>query len=268
VACNPLPVDERVLVLEGGCNFRDIGGYSTSDGRRVKWRQVFRTGVLSYVTESDRQLLQQLGIQTICDLRRAEERDKEPTCWPDSTTHSLHWDDTIEFPTLRSLAAQRPTTADGMFDAMIDLYRALPRRMHVRIQGLIRCIATGRLPLVVHCAAGKDRTGFAIAVLLSMLGVPRDTVIGDYLLTNQAGDFEQFIRGRHQAQLGLAENNHPLLAMSPEVRRVVFSAHADFLGIALEQVDTELGGLDTYLEHTVGVDAETRERVLSALLTR
>jgi protein-tyrosine phosphatase len=258
--------EDRVLTLEGGCNFRDIGGYTTKLGRRVRWGRVFRAGVLSYITERDHDALQALEIRTICDLRRAEERHKEPTRWRDGTAHALHWDDQLELPTLRSYAAQRPSTAAGMFDAMIDLYRGLPLRMHARIQGLLTCIANGRVPVLVHCAAGKDRTGVAIAILLALLDVPRETIIADYLLTNEVGGFEQFIRGRQQAELGLADANHPLLAMPEELRRVLFSAHADFLHAAFDAIDEQLGGFDAYVEQTLGIDSAFRNRVCAKLL--
>jgi protein-tyrosine phosphatase len=257
---------DRVLTLEGGCNFRDIGGYTTAQGQLVKWGQVFRAGVLSYITERDHDALQALEIRAICDLRRSEERQKEPTRWRGDTAHALHWDDQIELPTLRSYAAQRPSTAEGMFDAMIDLYRGLPLRMHARIHGLLTCIANDRVPVLVHCAAGKDRTGVAIAVLLALLEVPRETIVEDYLLTNEVGNFEHFIRGRERAQLGLADANHPLLAMPEELRRVLFSAHADFLHAAFDAIEHQLGGFDTYVEQTLGIDSAVRERVCARLL--
>ena len=84
------------------------------------------------------------------------------------------------------------------------------------------CVATGSVPLVVHCAAGKDRTGVAIAVLLRALDVSQQTAIEDYLLTNDAGDFEQFLRTRHDTQLGLTDIHHPLLSMPDDIRRVLF----------------------------------------------
>lgn len=257
---------ERVLTFQGGCNFRDIGGYRTEHGAATRWGKVYRTGVLSYFTDDDHPALTSLQVRSICDLRRAEEREREPTRWPDATTHALFWDDGVVTPTVRALAADRPRTAAGMFDAMVDLYRALPVWMGSRIAGMFDAIANGNVPLVVHCAAGKDRTGVAVAVLLRSLGVPEETVIEDYLLTNTSGNFEEFIRSRHQAQLGVTDNHTPLLAMPEDMRRVLFSADAAFLHAAFEQIDRELGGVEAYLEKTAGVSEEVRERVRKELL--
>ena len=256
---------DRVLTLQGGCNFRDIGGYRTADGRQVQWGKVFRTGVLSYVTAGDHTSLGALGIRTICDLRRAEERLKEPTRWPDETARTLHWDDESDVQSLRKYAARQPATGEGMFAAMLDLYRGLPSRMSARIRGLLTSVVEGHLPIVVHCAAGKDRTGVAIAVLLWALGVPRDTVVEDYLLTNEVGNFEVFIRGREHAQLGLADAKHPLLAMPEDIRRVAFSADPAFLSAAFEVID-ELGGIEGYVEQVLGLDVAVREVLRERLL--
>jgi protein-tyrosine phosphatase len=259
----------RLVALHGGCNFRDIGGYPTQTGRTVRWGRVYRAGVLSYFTDRDRDTLHSLDVRAICDLRRAEEREREPSAWPAARDRQrpahLHWDDGSDTPTIRAFAADRPTTAAGMFDAMLDLYRVLPTWMAGRIRGLFDCIAAGSVPLVVHCAAGKDRTGVAIAVLLCALDVSRQTAIEDYLLTNDAGDFEQFLRTRHDTQLGLTDIHHPLLSMPEDIRRVLFSAHPDFLQAAFESIDA-LGGLDRYLEKTVGVTGEQRTAVLRELL--
>lgn len=263
------PPRERIVSLQGGCNFRDIGGYRTERGLSVGWGRVYRAGVLSYFTPQDDASLRRLGLRAICDLRREEERVREPTRWPgtspQSTPAALYWDDGATMPTIRGFAAGRPNTAAGMFDAMIDLYRALPEWMGRRIRGLFECIAQGDVPLVVHCAAGKDRTGVAIAVLLRALGVPREIVLEDYLLTNEAGNFEQFIRGRQDSQLGVTDTHHPLLAMPEDVRRVLFSADEAFLHAALERIDA-LGGMDVYLEQTVGVSDSIREQVRLTLL--
>jgi protein-tyrosine phosphatase len=255
----------RVFALRGGCNFRDIGGYR-AQAATVRWGKVYRTGVLSYLTDEDHRALQQLRVTAICDLRRAEEREREPTSWPDSNVSLLHWGDGEVIPTIRAFAARHPATPAGMYAAMLDLYRALPAWMAPRLRGMFECIAADRTPLIVHCAAGKDRTGIAIALLLHVLGVSMETILEDYVLTNSAGDFEQFIRTRGASHLGLADQHHPLLALSPEVRRVLFAAEADYLQAAFTAIDSEFGGVDAYLANLVQVDTQILQRARAALL--
>jgi protein-tyrosine phosphatase len=261
----PHPRATRILSLEGGCNFRDLGGYQTNSGRELKWGMVYRTGVLSYFTPNDEPHLSQLGVRAICDLRRLEEREREPTRWPDGATQHLSWDDGSSPPTIRVLTANHPYTAAGMHNVMIDLYRALPDWMGPRVHGMFKRIARGDVPVLVHCAAGKDRTGIAIALLLRVLDVPHQTIIDDYLLTNTAGNLEEFILTRHEAHLGVAIANHPLLALPEDIRRIIFAAHADYLQAAFEQIESEHGGIDAYLDR-YGIDATMRSQVKSTLL--
>lgn len=253
---------ERVLSFQGGCNFRDIGGYRTQQGSSTRWGKVYRTGVLAYLTEADHAPLTGLQVRAICDLRRAEEREREPTRWPHANVNGLSWDDGIVTPTIRGLGADYPRTSEGMFDTMVALYRALPEWMAARIGGMFSAIAKGDVPMIVHCAAGKDRTGIAVALLLRSLGVPEQTVIEDYLLTNTSGNFEEFIRSRHQAHLGVTDSHSPLLSMPEEMRRVLFSADPAFLQAAFETI----GDVEGYLARTAGVSPRLQDRVRSALL--
>jgi protein-tyrosine phosphatase len=259
----------RTLNLEGGCNFRDLGGYRTRDGRELKWGRVFRTGVLSYFTPNDQQQLNQLGVRFICDLRRADERAREQTRWPDTKTQHLSWDDGSAPPTISSIVTNHshPYTAMGMHAAMLDLYRALPAWLAPRLRDMFERIAQGDVPILVHCAAGKDRTGIAIALLLAVLDVPHATIIEDYLLTNDACDIVQFIVKQHQAQFGVAAGQHPLLMMPEDIRRVLFDAHVDYLQAALDQIASDHGDVPEYLRKEVGVDAAMRSRVQATLLS-
>jgi protein-tyrosine phosphatase len=254
----------RVIPLEGGVNFRDIGGYSAGQ-RTVRWGKVFRAGVLCYFTATDHEALRKLGVRAICDLRRTEEREREPTRWPHEL-RALSWEDGNSMPTVRGFAADQPRTAAGMRAAMLDLYRALPGWMAPRIQGLFECIASEHVPVLVHCAAGKDRTGVAIAVLLAALGVDQNAILEDYLLTNDVGNFEHFVSSRKDSHLGLADVHQPLLSMPQEMREALFIADADYLRAALEQIAQDHGDILTYLKSIVRLGDRTLEQVRHALL--
>jgi protein-tyrosine phosphatase len=258
----------RILNLEGGCNFRDLGGYRTRGGRELQWGRVFRTGVLSYFTPADHEHLNRLGVRSICDLRRADERQYEPTRWPDANTQHLNWEDGSAPPTIRTVAANRshPYTAAGMHEAMTDLYRELPAWMAPRLCGIFSCIAQGEVPVLIHCAAGKDRTGIAIALLLAVLDVPHETIIADYLLTNTC-DILEFTLAQQHAQRGVAAGDHPLLTMPEDIRQVLFAAHGDYLHAAFDQMARDHGDVLEYLRKEVGVDEAMRSKVQAELLS-
>jgi protein-tyrosine phosphatase len=257
----------RYLHLEGGCNFRDVGGHAAADGRTVRWGCVYRAGVLSYFTSADAERLSALGVRAICDLRRVDEREREPTRWPTPDVTTLTWADGDSAPTVTGRLMSGQPDGEGMRAAMLNLYRNLPRWMAPRVRGLFECVADGRMPVVVHCSAGKDRTGFAVAMLFAALGVSADSCMQDYVYTNEVGNFEEFFRRRRGTSLGVTDDRHPLLRMPAEIRRVLFAADPDYLHAALAQIDSEFGGLEPYLQQAVGLSAELRRRMQDALLT-
>jgi protein-tyrosine phosphatase len=263
-----MQIPTRYVHLEGGCNFRDVGGHATADGRTVRWGQVYRAGVLHYFTPADAERLSRIGVRAICDLRRADEREREPTRWPTPDATTLTWEDGVNAPAVTGRLSPRQLDAEGMRTAMLNMYRDLPRWMAPRVRGLFDCVATRRLPVVVHCSAGKDRTGFAVAMLHAALGVGADSFMQDYLYTNEVGNFEEFIQRRRGAALGVSDDRHPLFRMPADIRRVLFAADAAYLRAALEQIDNEFGGLESYLREGVGLSAGLRRCMQDALLTQ
>jgi protein-tyrosine phosphatase len=153
-----------------------------------------------------------------------------------------------------------------MHAAMIDLYRVLPAWMAPRLRGVFSRIAEGDVPILVHCAAGKDRTGIAIALLLATLDVPRETIVEDYLLTNTC-DILQFTLAQYHAQLGVAAGDHPLLTMPDDIRSVLFAAHSDYLQAAFDQIAEDHGDILSYVRKEIGVDDGMRLKMQTSLLT-
>ena len=260
------PEPPRVLPLEGGCNFRDFGGYQTQDGRTVRRGLLFRSGVLAHLTDADQQAVQRLGIHTIIDMRREKERVKEPTRWPSASVRIVHHDHAMDAASLNWIVLNQTQSVETAREALISLYQTMPEWLATRLHDLFAALAAGELPLLLHCSAGKDRTGFGSALILEALGVPRATVLADYVLTNQAVDLEAFVLRHHEAGMGLTDAEHPLLSVPPEARKAMLAADPAYLVAALERVDQQHGSASGYISRTLGlgdaVITQLRERLL------
>ncbi len=246
-------IPERLLPLAGGCNFRDLGGYVTTDGARLRWRQVFRSGVMTHLQAADVAALEALGIACVVDLRRADERRSEPTRWPGTSVQLLSHDDPEDAGTLGRLIEGRTLDADAARTAMIELYRLMPQWLVPRLKLIFHTLAASPAPLLFNCAAGKDRTGFAAAVLLECLGVPRDTVLADYLLTNEVARLDAFLMQHQGGQLGVGNSAHPILALPAEVRLPLLAADADYLDAALTGVTEAYGSSQAFVRDGLGL---------------
>lgn len=246
-----------LLPLEGGFNLRDMGGYATTDGRVVKRGVLYRSGMMSMLTEADERHLAALGIVTVCDLRRAGERERDPTRWCDSS-ELLYWsrDYSASSGVLSELLRGSDRTAEGMRATMLGLYREILVDHAPSYRFLFERLLGGHVPLLFNCSAGKDRTGVAAALILSVLGVPRDTIVEDYLLTNHYADFSRMMRRGNDMM-------ERYRSVGPEVLKPLLAADADYLAAMFESLDRDHGGIDAYL-HAIGVDgaAETRLRGL------
>lgn len=239
---------DRVWRLQGASNFRDLGGYLGHDQRPLRWRRLFRSDHLGGLTDADKVLLAGLGLSRSFDFRGAGERAATPYELPQLTQHSLAIEPTV-VQHLHDLAkAGHTLTAAVTVALMEDLYRALVTTQSGRFAELFEHLLDGDTPLLFHCTAGKDRTGIAAALILLALGVPRSVVMQDYLLTN---DLYQ------RPHVGPTDTPEEVLA-------VLWRVRPEFLNAALHSIDTEEGGLDSYLQTRMRLSPAARE----ALRTR
>lgn len=261
------PRSRRVLPLQGGRNFRDLGGYSTADGRRLRWGRVYRSGVMSYFTPEDRAYLDSLGIRTVCDFRTAQERKREPTSWNKVPEQCLTWEYNHRDVSLRGyLHPTEPLTEAIARGCMALLYRKLPSTLATVYADFLGKLSAGDVPLVFHCSAGKDRTGFAAALLLLTLGVPREQVYADFTLTNDVVDLERELFEHPRGSVGLGEDRNYLMTCSRESRAPLLKAFPEYLDAAFETVEQDHGSVENYVRTRLGIDAAALKRMQAHLL--
>lgn len=170
-----LAVAERVLPLEQGSNFRDLGGYQTRDGRVVRWGKAFRSGAMPMLTEADYALLGQLGIGTVLDFRSLEEREVAPDLLDDRTGALFVANDYPIKPLFERMSAGNRE----------NIYRGIELTIAPQLRSLFKRLLADDGAVVYHCSAGQDRTGVATALIYDVLGVDRETILKDYHLSTQ-----------------------------------------------------------------------------------
>ena len=251
---------ERILKIRGGHNFRDMGGYRTADGRTVRWATLYRSGVMSKIDPFEIATLESLGIVSICDLRTTRERARQPTTWHESSSvEMLTRDYEMSAGVLKNLIAGGGGSAAAIAEHMHIIYRDLLEEQAESYTVLFRRLADGKVPLVFNCAAGKDRTGIAAALILSALGVSREDVMADYALTNafidglidlmrQNEDFSGWFSER-------PESIYPLLRAEPLYLEGMFS-----------ELEERYGGLKPYLANILHVSEADVEAMRDNLI--
>lgn len=254
-----ITVAEREIPFEGTVNFRDIGGYRTVDGRRVRWGKVFRAGDMSQLTEADHAKLQHMRLHTVCDLRTDEERIQSPDHLPENITQVALPVKTSEpiAKQIRSLIRYR----GQMHNAVIDAYTRIMVDGNATVFAgvFVRLADPDHLPLAFHCAAGKDRTGITAALLLEILGVPDAIILADYSLSNRyvqvyKDHSEKMIRPLKR--IGMTENN-----LQP-----LFTADPKSIEATLHHIRTHYGSVEAYLINQAGLSPDILQRVKHNLL--
>jgi len=250
-------IAERELPLDSGVNFRDMGGYRTAGGRMVRWGRLFRSGSLAELTAQDVARLDRLGLRLSCDLRSIEEVNAHPDRLPPITA-ALHRPVVAEvnrfrrIVTLMRLRHRIQELLQNVYEVMLDQNGPV-------FAGIVRLAADpDNLPLLVHCTAGKDRTGLAAALLLLALGVPEETVIADYTLSNHA---YEVLAGRMKPEM---ERLYAIGFGEMQVRPFLL-AEARTMTATLEGLRQRYGSVEWYLIRA-GVDEATLERLRETLL--
>jgi protein-tyrosine phosphatase len=252
----------RRLPLDGAKNFRDLGGYRSAEGQYVRWGLVYRSGYLADLTRQDYEYLSGLGIRLVCDVRADGERMRSPTNWvggPEflSVPIGPNRDGTITAEDLkrRVTAANDPNKVLAAYDFAIKDAEQYGKIVHR--------IVAGDLPAVEHCTSGKDRTGVFSAILLTALGVPREAVVQDYLLTEHyllAPDSFESTRAQLQKIFGLAE---PLDDASV---KAIIALRPQTLEATFDNINKTYGSFDAYLHDAVKLSDADRTILRQRLL--
>ena len=257
---------ERRLPFENAPNFRDFGGYLTEDGRRVRRQRLFRSGQLSRLNARDLALFARLNIRVVCDFRRPDELRRQPSQLPDGL-------EPVSLPIspgslVAGLERGRRHDAETVSpEDMAEVMRAVngelalrQTEVYQRMFELLLALEDGGM--LIHCAAGKDRTGFGAALILSALGVPRETVMADYMLTARYVSMQREVRFVQRKYQDDFPAHMPMESVVP-----MLEARQEYLAAAFAAIDSEHASMDDYLTERLGMDVARRERLRERLLS-
>lgn len=241
------PKTIRHLPLAGTYNVRDIGGYRTRDGRITRWRTIFRADSLHRLPEEAQNILLEHGVRTVIDLRRTDETEKAPNVFATTTT--------VTYRHLSLMHDVRPEPQNRR--SLIDVYRRILDERQEQVGEALRVLAhPDAPPAVIHCTAGKDRTGLITALLLGLAGVPEETIVEDYAQSSiyLDGSFWEDVRQR------VIERGESWAAYEPLMRCL-----PDDMRTTLQYLADRYGGCEAYTR-TIGLDADHIETLRSVVV--
>lgn len=258
---------ERQVKLDGQANFRDLGGYSTTDGRSVKWGLIYRAGQLNELSDADLSKLKELDIRTVIDLRgtsEAESRGKDRL--PDGVRNMSYPIDVMSLPK----EEEESIATDSSFgrpDFMLQATRLIMIHRTDVYAALIRELAAPEnRPLVFHCTAGKDRAGIGAAIVLTLLGVPWETVREDYLLSNF------YRRDENERELGkmrediAKKQGIPAEQVDMTAYESMYLVKPEYIDAARDAVIRKYGSMESYLHQGLGISEEMISQLRNELL--
>lgn len=254
---------ERQLSLQGTPNFRDLGGYETLDGRRLRWGKLYRSSKLSGLTEPDINYVNRLGVTLICDFRQVVEQELEPTLLGGK-----------ELPLLASLPVTPGSShsfienlhngiiaVDDAAGFMTEINRDFVANQMPQYAEMFRLLLIGDQQLLIHCASGKDRTGFGAALILDVLGVEEEAIVDDYLLTNKYLPVEEEIQ-----RLSTQFTDHTGAEVAEDVLRPMLELRPEYIRACFEEIKRRYESKEHFFETALDLDeaklAQLKERYL------
>jgi len=256
---------ERVWALDGVENFRDYGGYHTASGQRMRTGRLFRSAHHGTATPADLERMASLQIHTIVDLRRPQERERTPSLRAPGFIGQIIDNDIVDEPEdqFQKHLIESDHSVASMRAYMIDYYHKAPfEPRHIDLYSrYFQTIAVADGPVLIHCAAGKDRTGLLAALTHRLLGVGEDDIVADYLLTNNKA------RMAKRAPM-FAAFVQELTGRTPSEEAIFTSmgVEAEYLHIAFDAIEAQYGSIESYIEHALGVDDRLKDRIAAAIL--
>jgi protein-tyrosine phosphatase len=257
---DPIVTAERRIVLEGAHNFRDLGGYPTTDGYRIKWNRIYRSDTLARITKNDQRTLKKIGIKMVCDLRAPAEVQKSPDALPeDGSIDYLNF--SIVSGNMDTVAAmekiKKGDTTWLTEEYMIEGYRNnIDNYAHVWGAFFERIVSPDSYPLVFHCTGGKDRAGVCAALILLALGVSEKTVIYDHGLSNKF--LADILPKIYDYFSSFGVDKEKLMPYLTAPRAAIISV--------LGHIRTEYGSAVDYLKNMAGVEQKTLDRLKQEML--
>ncbi len=243
---------ERLLPLEAGSNFRDLGGYPAADGKHVRWGLIYRSGGQPLLNDHDLALIARLGLGNLVDLRSMEERRLAPTRIEGVPYNAIGY----AFADIRGAQTPVPAAAPGR------VYANFPALMAPHLKLIFAKLLGEGTPLAFNCSAGQDRTGFVAAMILTALGVPQSVILEDFHLTTKVRR-PQFEMPRIDP---VASANDPVAMLFAGYQRperatptpLRTAQGKPFLSFALEAITARYGSVDAYLEQAAGLTPAQR----------
>lgn len=255
-----LRMAERVLPLEAGSNFRDVGGYAAAGGRHVRWGLIYRSAGQPLLTPADQAQIARLGLANLVDLRSAEERRLAPTRIQNVRYNAVGY----------SMSALMPAASATPIRNGSTLYRGFPTLLAPHLRLVFDRLLNERGALAYNCSAGQDRTGFVTAMILSALGVPQATIMADYTLSTELRR-PQFEMPPIDPAVAASDPVARMFAayQTPQAAKPTPLVEADgtpFLAGALAEISEKYGSVEAYLEREAGLTPARRKALQAAYL--